>query len=131
MEKVFHSYPNEVRSRMFAIRDIVFTTAQNLGLEKDLIESLKWGEPSYSCSKGSTLRIDWKEKDSTHYHIFFHCQTALIETFRKIYPNDFEYEGNRAIRIAIESDPDLAKLSHCIGLSLRYHLLKELPNLGV
>ena len=131
VEEVFHSYPQNIRPRMLAIRDLVFTTAQKMGLEKDLVESLKWGEPSYSCSKGATVRMDWKEKDSENYRIFFNCQTILVETFRELYPHDFHYEGNRAIRVPMASEPDLEKLAHCIELSLQYHSVKQLPNLGV
>lgn len=130
VEGVFHSYPKSVRSQMLAIRDLVFTTAQELGVEKVLVETLKWGEPSYTCPNGSTLRMHWKEDDSEHYRVFFHCQTLLVSTFRELYPNDFEYEGNRAIRIAVTSEPDLRKLAHCIELSLNYHSIKHLSDLG-
>ncbi|MGJ8723702.1 MAG: DUF1801 domain-containing protein [Roseibacillus sp.] len=116
---------------MLAIRDLVFMTAQRMGFEQDLVESLKWGEPSYTCPQGSTLRIDWKEKAADYYRMFFHCQTNLVETFRKLYPQDFYYEGNRAIRVLATSEPDLGKLAHCVELSLNYHLVKHLPNLGV
>ena len=114
VEFVFDTYPDEVRSQMLAIRDLVFTTAQSLGLEKVLVESLKWGEPSYSCPSGSALRMDWKKKEPEHYRVFFSCQTVLIETFRTLYPNAFQFEGNRAILIPVKSDPDLVKLAYCI-----------------
>jgi len=113
------------------LRDLVYTTAHRLGIEQDLVEMLKWGEPSYVCKKGSTLRMGWKESNPEFYRVFFHCQTTLVETFREVYPDAFTYEGNRAIRLRMGDDIDLGKLGHCVELTLRYHLIKDLPLLGV
>lgn len=130
VEEIFESYPKQVRSKMLALRDLIFTTAQKAGVGNDLTETLKWGEPSYLCKTGSTVRIHWKQSDPEYYRIFFHCQTTLISTFRELYPHSFDYEGNRAIRLELKQEPDLGKLEHCIELSLRYHTLKNLPRLG-
>ena len=115
---------------MLALRDLIFTTAQKASVGNDLTETLKWGEPSYLCKTGSTVRIHWKQSDPEYYRIFFHCQTTLVSTFRELYPHSFDYEGNRAIRLELKQEPDLGKLEHCIELSLRYHTLKNLPRLG-
>lgn len=115
---------------MFALRDLVFETAGRIGVADGLTETLKWGEPSYLCKTGSTLRMHWKANDPEHFRMFFHCQTRLIPTFRELYPQAFEFEGNRAIRFDVGSEPDLEKLGHCIELTLKYHLLKDLPHLG-
>ena len=130
VEGIFDSYPNQVRPDLLALRDLVFTTAQQIGTEETLVETLKWGEPSYVCPGGSTLRMHWKTEDPDHYRIFFHCQTKLISTFRRLYRDDFHFEGNRAIRLELASDPDLRKLAHCIEMSLNYHAVKDLPLLG-
>ncbi len=58
VQEVFNSYPENVRAPMLALRDLIFTTAQSMGVEKVLEETLKWGEPSYVCPEGSTLRIN-------------------------------------------------------------------------
>ena len=116
---------------MFALRDLVFTTYQELELSAPLTETLKWGEPSYVCDSGSTLRMDWQEAEPDVCKVFFHCQTSLIATFRELYPDDFAFDGNRAIKLGVGNDIDLGKLGHCIGLCLRYHELKHLPQLGV
>jgi hypothetical protein len=130
VEEVFNSYPEHVRPTMLALRDLVYSTAQRLGISDQLHESLKWGEPSYLTKVGSTVRMHWKESDSEYFRVFFHCQTTLISTFREVYPSDFDFEGNRAIRFRVGDDIDLARLGHCIELSLRYHEVKHLPQLG-
>lgn len=130
VEEVFESYPEVIRGNLLALRDLVFVTAQRIGVANDLTEALKWGEPGYLCKQGSTVRLNWKEDDPDHYRICFHCQTSLIPTFRNLYASDFEFEGNRAIRLSASQEPDLTKLGHCIEMSLKYHRLKELSLLG-
>lgn len=36
-------------------------------------------------------------QDNIALKIYFHCQTKLIETFKGIYSDEFEYEGKRVI----------------------------------
>jgi len=127
---VFRFYPAEVRPKMLGLRDLIFDTAQRIGLGDQLRETLKWGEPSYSCCGASAVRMDWKEAEPDCYKLFFHCQTSLVETFRGLYPGNFSFEGNRAIRFALNEEVNLTLLSHCIELALRYHSIKHLPMLG-
>ncbi len=131
VEQVFRSYPDSVRECMFALRDLVFTTASRLGLENELQETLKWGEPAYLCQSGSPLRMHWKENDPDHYRMFFHCQTSLVETFREVFPENFSYEGNRAICFLLGEEPDLERLALCVEAALNYHQVKDLDGLGL
>lgn len=96
----------------------------------DVEETLKWGEASYLVKGGTTIRIDWKSKDSDSIKVYFHCQTRLIETFKELYKTEFEFEGNRAIVIPLDTDIDAVPLDHCIDLALKYHRVKHLPLLG-
>jgi len=127
---VFRFYPEEVRPKMIALRDLVFETAARIGQEDELEETLKWGEPGYHCPQGSAIRMDWKEAEPECYKLFFHCQTSLVPTFRELYPDEFTFEGNRAIRFALTDAVNTKCLSHCIELALRYHSVKQLPLLG-
>jgi hypothetical protein len=130
IEMIFRFYLETVRPQMLSLRELVFATAEKVGAADDLQETLKWGEPSYVCSRGSTIRMNWKVKDPEHYRLFFHCQTNLIETFRALYPESFHYEGNRAVRFRLADQPDLQQLGQCIALALTYHDVKHLPLLG-
>jgi hypothetical protein len=93
-------------------------------------ETLKWGEASYSVKGGSAIRIDWKAKDPDSIKVYFHCQSKLVETFKEIYPDDLQYEGKRAIVIPLHSQIEEGPLTHCIGLALKYHSIKNQPLLG-
>lgn len=125
----FDHYPQQARRQLENIRELILSSAteNNAG---EVEETLKWGEASYLVKGGSTIRIDWKSKDPGVIKVFFHCQTRLVETFKEIYPNEFEYEGNRAVVIALSTNIHHVPLRHCIGLALKYHSIKHLPLLG-
>ncbi|GAA5132357.1 DUF1801 domain-containing protein [Thalassotalea piscium] len=129
LEYKFSFYPIEAQRQLDNIRRLIFTVAEENGLG-EVEEACKWGEASYLVKGGSTIRIDWKSKDSDVIKVYFHCQTTLIDTFKEIYHDDFEYEGKRAIVIPLDAKVEQGPLGHCIGLALKYHSVKHLPLLG-
>lgn len=127
---VFKNYPDAVQHKMHKLRELVLHTANEIeGLEK-LEETLKWGEPSYLTKNGSTLRMDWKEKNPKQYAMYFSCSTRLVQTFRKIYKDTFTFEGNRAIIFNLSDKISEPELKHCVSMTLTYHKIKHLPLLG-
>lgn len=127
---LFRMLPEIPKRRLLELRELIFDAASDLELENTQIEeTLKWGEPSYLSPKGSTIRMGWNEKDPDFYRLFFHCQTSLIETFRTLFPH-LEFEGNRAIRLSVAENIEVAALRKCIQLALTYHSVKHLPLLG-
>ncbi|WP_219703620.1 DUF1801 domain-containing protein [Marinomonas lutimaris] len=125
----FDEYPENARIRLEELRSLVFRIAAELELG-DVQESLKWGEPSYSVKVGSPLRMDWKPSSPDHYYLFFHCQTKLVDTFRELYGDVLEFQGNRAIVLSLFSPLPEATIKHCLELALTYHQRKHLPLLG-
>ena len=125
---VFEAYPPEVKDRLLRLRDLIFETAAETDGVGAIEETLKWGQPSYltpETKSGSTIRIDKLKSDDGHTAMFFHCQTHLVDTFREIFRDDLEFEGNRAINLdAAEELPEEA-LRHCIAMALTYHLNKK------
>lgn len=126
---VFKKFPPEMRKKLLFLRTLIFETAAELDVGK-IEEILKWGEPSYIAKQGSTIRMDWKPRAPEHYALYFNCKTTLVETFEALYGNLFCYEGNRAIIFTRLELIPVKQLKHCIGLSLQYHRLKQLPLLG-
>lgn len=129
VQQKFNSYPTEVAVLLNIVRELVFSVVQQDGIS-DITETLKWGEPSYVSKIGSTVRIDWKSKYPEHYYIYFNCKTSLIETFKEIYGDTFNYEGNRAIVLNVKQQLPRKQLAHCISMSLRYKQIKHLHLLG-
>jgi len=118
----FFAFPKTVRAQLMFLRELIFTTAAKIPEVGELDEVLRWGEPSYLTSKsktGSLIRMGSKSPDQ--YAMYFHCQTNLIAAFKKLYPTEFNYQGNRAIIFSIDEKVHKNKLRHCISLALTYH----------
>ena len=120
----FNSLSEDVKTVCLRIREMVYSVATNDKRIGPLSETLKWGEPSYltdATKAGTTLRI-WKTKDGLFPAIYVNCQTSLIQTFRDIYPDSFDYQGNRAVVITKDITKIAKPLEHCIAMTLTYHL---------
>lgn len=126
--RVFDTYPANVRQAMLDLRALIFDTAAGTDGVGEIEETLKWGEPAYLTPKsksGSTVRIAWKRKQPERYAMYFHCQTNLVDTFRTLFPDDFQFEGNRAIVFKVGSPLPQDALSLCVSEALTYHLRKR------
>ncbi len=129
--KVFASYPANVRRKLLAIRELIFSSASSIEGVGKIEETLKWGEPTYltSMSKsGSTIRIAWKKSAPLQYAMYFNCQTNLIDTFRSLFRSEFKFEGNRAIVFDVSEKVQTDSLTICIAAALTYHRNKARPS---
>lgn len=130
VEQVFMTCPPPVRDALLDLRHLVLETAGELtGRTKTIgpiIETLKWGQASYLPKKpkvGSTVRIGVLKPESTHHFaMFFHCQSTLITGFREMYPEQFTFEGNRALLFKLGEPLPKEQLRHCVSQALTYHL---------
>jgi len=127
----FDSYPDSIRNKMLFLRQLIFDAASEINDVGEVEEALKWGEPSYITKSGSTIRIDWKKSHPEQYAMYFHCKTKLVDTFKELYRDQFNFEGNRAIVFGENDELPVEDLKHCISLSLTYHRVKHLPMSGV
>ena len=125
---IFDEYPSVLRRRLMELRQLILDTAAEIDGVGELEETIKWGEPSYLTSKsksGSTIRIDRRKSNEKQYAIYFNCQTSLVETFRAAFPNEFRFEGNRAIIFDEADDVSVEALKLCIVWALTYHSAKR------
>tara|TARA_R100001480_G_scaffold115758_3_gene115761 strand:+ start:5 stop:424 length:420 start_codon:yes stop_codon:yes gene_type:complete len=130
VKEVFAKYPDHVLRKMNHLRSLILTAADEInGLDR-LEETLKWGEPSFVTKKGSTLRIDWKAKSPDQYAMYFSCSTKLIATFRILFKNELDFEGNRAILFKLKEKVPDEVIKKCVTMALTYHNIKHLPLLG-
>ncbi|VAW30879.1 FIG00766138: hypothetical protein [hydrothermal vent metagenome] len=125
---VFEAYPKPVREKLLALRQMILETAVSTPGVGEIIETLKWGQPSYLTVKpksGTTIRIGVHKTEPGQIALYVHCQTSLIDSFRQLYPTQLSYEGNRAILLKLDEDFAQEALRHCITLALTYHLNKK------
>ena len=127
---VLSAYEKQVREKLSKLRFLILETAADLELER-LHETLKWGEPSYIAPKGSTIRIDWKQKNPDQYAIYFKCTSQLVPSFKMVFGDLFQYEKNRAIVFGLDQEIPELELKQCIAAALTYHKVKHLPLLGI
>ncbi|WP_429738178.1 DUF1801 domain-containing protein [Enterovibrio makurazakiensis] len=111
------------------IRELIFDVAN--GLDKNVEESLKWGELSYVVKGGTAVRLGWSEQAPNSISVFVHCQTKLVDTFREVLPNAFDYIGNRQLQFDCGSTFPEAALRTSIGVAFTYQQRKALPLLGM
>lgn len=131
VRELLRSYPPRVRKQLLGLRKLILETAKELPEVEELQETLKWGEASYLTPLGSTLRLDWKKKNPNQYCLYFKCTSKLVPTFKKIFRRKFEYQGTRAIVFELNSPLPKRDLKRCIAAALKYHLVKNLPRLGM
>lgn len=129
VKKKFDAYPKQAKTRLLMIRGSILELSNKDDIG-EITETLKWGEPSYITPKGSTVRIGWNPKNIERVSVYFNCKTTLIETFREIYCDTFQFVGNREVTLPVSGEIPLMELMACISMSLRYHNIKHLPLLG-
>lgn len=127
---VYATFPEKILSPVLRLRQLILDTAQGLDEVDGVIETLKWGEPSYRSPIGSTIRIGWSKSDPGQYALYFNCKSKLVDTIRELYGEKFMLEGNRAILFSGDGAVPVLELKHCIELALTYHKRKHLYLLG-
>ena len=128
VDAVFDAYPASLKTKLKALRRLIFETARTTKGVGALQETLKWGQPSYltpETKSGSTIRIDQIKSAAGQYAVYFHCQTDLVDTFRELYPAKLRFGGNRSILLDAKDELPRAELRHCVALALTYHLNKR------
>ena len=93
-------YPATLRPIMKKLRKLVREVAKSNADVGALVETLKWGQPSFLPKRpktGTTVRMDVVSEKPARVALYFHCQTTLVETFRELYADALSFEGTRAI----------------------------------
>jgi hypothetical protein len=127
---VLETYPEGILTRYQEFRDLVLSVADTIEVLKWIEESVKWGELSFRSNIGSPFRFGWNPKSETQFGIYFICTTILVETYKKLYPDFFQFVGNRGLIFQTEDAFPMEPLSHCILMALRYKKVRDLPLLG-
>lgn len=120
-EQHLASVDQACRPALRRLRQLVLDTASRTAGVGEIVECLKWGQPSFvteNPKSGSTIRIDAIRGRSDAVAMYFICTSGLVERFREQYPGTFNYEGNRALVFRIGDDLPEAELAHCIAMAL-------------
>ena len=129
-QQIIASYPDHISAKLNALRSLIIETAFEVLDDQDLVETIKWGEPSYVTKKGSTIRMDWKVAKPESYQLYFICTTDLVATFKVVFGDELSFIGNRAICFPLNEPIPKEVTKKCIALAMTYHKVKHLPLLG-
>ena len=128
VDAVFNAYPKPVKAKLLALRRLIFDTAKT-----DSGRRRAGGNPEMGTAELSHAGDQERQHDPDRpgeigrrrYAVYFHCQTDLVETFRELYPTEFNYGGNRSILLDADRDSSETALRHCVALALTYHRNKR------
>ena len=129
--ELIESYPSVPSGKLLLLRELIFRVAEETEGLDFLEETLKWGEPSYLTKHGSTVRIDWKDKNPDQYAMYFKCTSKLTPTFKEVFGDTFKFENDRAIVFKMNEEVPVSALEQCVSAALRYHKVKHLHLLGM
>lgn len=127
VEEKYASYAPPVRRRLLELRELVFEAADGLEGCGEVVEELKWGQPSFlthAPKSGSTVRLDaaGENGDAAFY---FHCQSGLVDSFRELYGDTLTFKGNRALLLPRDETVAVDSVKHCLALALTHHSRKR------
>ncbi|MEH6522153.1 DUF1801 domain-containing protein [Sulfitobacter sp.] len=117
------TWPDPAREQFNTMRELILNAAQEADVGP-MEESLKWGQPAWRPKRprqGSTLRLSWQDNAPQALALYVDCKTTLSATMRDIYPLEFEYETNRALRLSIGAPLPKQAIDHLARLTFTYH----------
>ena len=119
----YESFPPPLREGLLTVRKLIFETAAETPGVGTLEETVKWGQPAYltpETKSGSTIRLGLPKQGG--FALYAHCQTTIIPDFRNLFPDEFHYEGNRAVHFKEGALLPLDPLRLLVRSALTYHL---------
>lgn len=123
VEVTFAGFPPRSRRGLLTLRRLIFETAAATPGVGAVQETLKWGQPAYltpETKSGSTIRLGRPKQGG--FALYVHCRTSIISDFQSLFPDDFVYEGNRALLFEEGEALPIERLRLLIRNALTYHL---------
>lgn len=96
VENIFLGYPEQLRSTLLEIREMIFAQASSMGIP--ITETIRWWQPSYipiAKNTGTTIRID--KFGDTQVALFFNCKTTIVQDIKNRFTDQVQCSKNRAI----------------------------------
>lgn len=123
----YQSIPADVRKKILALRQIIFEISNADEKVGEILETLKWGVPSYLTERpksGTTVRLQWSATQN-RYGVYVHCQTSLIPIFKEQHPSSLHYEKSRGIVFEHDEKFPEKLMKEFIARALTYHVTQK------
>ncbi len=122
VKAAYDAFEDDKRSLLLELREQIFSVAAEAQGVGSIEETLKWGEPAYLTVRpksGTTIRLGVSKTGKPA--IFTHCQTSVVSEFQALFPEEFTYDGNRAVYVDRLTAAETDKLRLLIKRALTYH----------
>lgn len=122
VERYIDDLPEDARNGLLGLRDIIRSAAEVSGTAP-LEENLKWGQPSFAPPKrkGTPIRLSWSQKTPDRVEVLVHCQTTLVDTWRHMFGDAFDFDGTRAVHLPLDKPLQKDALFQMATMALTYH----------
>jgi len=118
--------PPEIREGLLKLRRLILETAAETDGTGEIVETLKWGQPSYLTEKpksGTTIRIAKDGSELGDIALYVSCNTSLVSEWRGLFP-DLIFGGDRSLHLSLATPLPLPELRQMIRMALTYHSRK-------
>ena len=123
VKAVFDAYAPDLRDHLMRLRGLILEVVAGTPGTGSLVETLKWGQPSYLTEKpksGTTVRIDADASNGGDYALYVPCTTSLIAEWKERYPG-LTYGGSRSVHFRLGDKLPENELAHCVATAMTYH----------
>ncbi|MBO9426746.1 DUF1801 domain-containing protein [Labrenzia sp. R4_1] len=123
---VIEREPPDIRAGLLELRRLILETASETDGAGKVVETLKWGQPSYLTEKpksGTTIRIASDGSELGDIALYVSCNTSLVSEWRGLFP-DLIFGGDRSLHLSLAKPLPLPELRQMIGVALTYHSRK-------
>lgn len=124
--QAFARHPDKLKQALLRLRGLILEVAAEAAPQSTLIETLKWGQPSYLTQKpkaGTTVRIDADGSHRGGYALYVPCSTTLVAQWRDQYPQ-LTFGGDRSVHFQLGESLPEAAVRHCVAMAMTYHTHK-------
>ena len=119
---ILDAHPAKERARLLAARALVYRVAAADDALGEIVESVKWGQPSYRSTdrhRGTAVRLG-VDRRSGRAGVCFHCGTAMIARCRERFPTAFSFDGKRGLLLDSDVHEVEETLAACVREALVY-----------
>jgi hypothetical protein len=124
---VIEQYPDGIKNALYEIRRLILETAAETDGAGRIVETVKWGQPSYLTERpksGTTIRIDRDMSGPGDVVFYVSCNTSLVSEWRGLFP-DLTFGGDRSVHFSLAEPLPESELRQMIGMALTYHSRKK------
>ena len=125
VKAIWMAYPDRAQLYLRKIRLRLLQLAARLEGVGPLTECIRWHEASYrtaATKSGLMLRLGWHPTRPAQVAIYFHCRSQMMVKLQRVYDNQIETLGNRAMVFDLNKPLPMDIIDDVLAMALTYYL---------